>query len=355
MPLYAHSTYTLRPDVAKLLCDTIYGLPGKLRYRQLDAANKCAQTPGTRWLLLEKGGRLLGNAALLERNCQLAEQSISTAYVRYLSIPGGAQVVNSRAATGPRSNLVREALANEIASQPHNTKVLPRVLFAHVEADNLPSQQLCASFGLQAYRQLRTSISSCFRTRKHPRFRALRTEERLAILQKIKEQYLHYNFFFADELYQHGQYYVVTDENDAPLLGALVFQCDWEIVEIPGLGGWLIKHIFPHTPMLKRLFPKDKLSFAALEGLWCPPEQQHLLNTLFEGCAHSIGVHVTMFWDDLASEVGKMVEKNIQKGLIGMLNQPVRADILMKTWHSNEALEQALHNKPVYVSAHDLT
>lgn len=355
MPLLAHSTYTLRPDVAKVLHSTVYGLPGKLRYRQLDAAEKCARIPNTRWLLLEKNGKLLGNAAMLERNSQLAGQKTSTAYVRYLSIPGGGQSTHSRTAEPKRHNHIRALLANELAAQPQNDEVLPRVLFAYVEADNLPSQQLCASFGLRSYRQLRTCISSRFFTRTHPRFRVLREAEKPLVLQKLQEQYQSYNFFFGEELFGHGDYYVITNEQDEPLLGCLVFRCDWEIVEMPGVGGWLIKHVFPHVPLLRRLFPKHHLSFAALEGLWCPPNQRHLLDALFEGCTAALKLHVSMFWDDAASEMGMAVEKSVKKGLIGHLNETVYADIVMKTWQSTQALETALQELPVYVSAHDLT
>ncbi len=355
MSLLAHSTYTLRPDVAEVLHHTVYGLPGKLRYRQLDAADKCARIPSTRWLLLEKNGRLLGNAAVLERNTVMASQDVSTAYVRYLSIPRGAQATHSRAANANRHTHIREMLANELAAQPHNQTPLARVLFAYVEADNLPSQQLCASFGLRAYRKLRTCISSRFFTRTHTRFRPLRASEKPWILERLSAQYQHYNFFFPDELFSHGQYFVITNEQDEPLLGCLVFRCDWEIVEMPGVGGWLIKHLFPHTPMLRRLFPEEKLSFAAIEGLWCPPSQKHLLDALFESCTAHLDLHVTMFWDDADSDVGRMVEKSVQKGLVGRLNQTVHADILMKSWNSNQALEAILHEMPVYVSAHDLT
>ncbi|MFN3529378.1 MAG: hypothetical protein ACK417_05605 [Bacteroidia bacterium] len=355
MPLLAHSTYTLRPDVADVLHSTVYGLPGKLRYRQLDAADKCARIPSTRWLLLEKNGKLLGNAAVLERNSEIASQTVSTAYVRYLSIPGGSQSVHSRAAEPKRHNHIRKMLASELAAQPHNQTPLPRVLFAYVEADNLPSQQLCASFGLRPYRQLRTCISSRFFSRTHRYFRPLHEAEKPFILQQLSKQYERYNFFFPEELFGHGQYFVITNEQDEPLLGCLVFRCDWEIVEMPGVGGWLIKHLFPLMPLLRRLFPKDHLSFAAVEGLWCPPAHTHLLNTLFESCTHQLGLHVSMFWDDADSDVGRMVEKSVRKGLIGHLNQTVHADILMKTWNSNQALETTLHELPVYVSAHDLT
>jgi len=355
MSLLAHSTYTLRPDVAEVLRATIYGLPGKLRYRQLDAADKCARIPSTRWLLLEKSGRLLGNAALLERSSQIAGHTTHTAYVRYLSIPTGRQSTHSRATESKRHNRIRDLLAQELATSPHASQEQPRVLFAYVEADNLPSQQLCASFGLKSYRQLRTHISSRFFTQSHPRFRPLRETEKPFLLEQLQTQYQHYHFFYPAELFGHGNYYVITNEKDEALLGCLVFKCEWEIVEMPGIGGWLIKHLFPKLPLLRRLFPKDKLSFAAIEGLWCPPAQQHLLDALFESCTQQLGLHVCMFWDDFDSEIGKTVEKNVKKGLVGILNETVKADILMKTWHSTEALEEALHSKPVYVSAHDLT
>lgn len=355
MSIVTHSTYNLRPDVAEVLRATIYGLPGKLRYRQLDAADKCARIPSTRWLLLEKNGKLLGNAALLERSSQIAGQSVNTAYVRYLSIPTGRQSKYSRANEPKRHNHIRNLLAQELATSPQSNEEQPRVLFAYVEADNLPSQQLCAAFGLRPYRQLRTCIGSRFFTRTHRHFRPLREAEKPFILQQLGTEYERYNFFFPEELFGHGQYFVITNEQDEPLLGCLVFKCDWEIVEMPGVGGWLIKHLFPHVPLLRRLFPKDQLSFAAVEGLWCPPNQKHLLNSLFESCTAHLNLNVTMFWDDADSEVGRMVEKSVRKGLIGYLNQTVHADILMKTWNSNQALETTLHELPVYVSAHDLT
>lgn len=354
MPLLAHSTYTLRPDVAEVLRATVYGLPGKLRYRQLDAADKCARLPHTRWLLLEKNGRLLGNAALLERPSQVAGQNISSAYVRYLSMPGGVQ--NPKARQRPHQNgQLRQALAAELAQAPAEMAGQARVLFAYVEADNLPSQQLCASFGMQSYRQLGTHISSRFAPKQHPRCRLLRPEEGPAMLQKLQQLYQDRHFFFPEELFSHGDYYVITNENDEVVVGGLVFRCDWEVVEIPGAEGWLVKHLFPHLPLLKRLFPKDQLSFAAMEGLWYATGSESLLPALFSSCAAQLGLHVSMFWDDAASPVLATVQKQVQPGLIGRLSKMVHADILMRLWRGNEALEQALRQKMVYVSAHDLT
>lgn len=354
MPLLAHSTYQLRPDVADILRQTVYGLPGKLRYRQLDAADKCARLPHTRWLLLEKNGRLLGNAALLERTAAVAGQTISSAYVRYLSMPGGVQNPHPRKRPHQHGPL-RQALAEELAQAPTEWATEPRVLFAYVEADNLPSQQLCASFGMQSYRQLGTHISSRFAPKRHPRCRRLRPEETEPMLEKLRQLYHDRHFFFPEELYGHGEYYVITNEKDEVLVGGLVFRCDWEVVEIPGAEGWLVKHLFPHLPLLKRLFPKDQLSFAAMEGLWYQAGQEQLLPALFSSCAAQLGLHVSMYWDDAASPVLATVQQQVGPGLIGRLSKMVHADILMRLWRGNEEIEQALHQKMVYVSAHDLT
>jgi hypothetical protein len=354
MPLHTFSTYTLRPDVAEVLRSTVYGLPGKLRYRQLDAADKCARLPHTRWLLLEKNDRLLGNAALLERPTEIAGQIVSSAYVRYLSMPTGVQ--NTQARQHPnKMGVIRQALANELAKAPEALAAQARVMFAYVEADNLPSQHLCASFGMQAYRQLGTCISSRFAPKVHSRFRLLRSNEKAQMLERLEAMYANRHFFFPNELYGHGDYYVITNEQDEILVGALVFRCDWEVVEIPGLEGWLVKRLFPHLPLLKRLFPKDKLSFAALEGLWFKPGHEHLLGALFSSCTASLGLHVSMFWDDAASEVFETVKRQVKPGLIGRLSNLVHADILMRVWRGNDALEKALRETPVYVSAHDLT
>lgn len=354
MSLRVYSTQTLRPDVAEVLRQTVYGLPGKLRYRQLDAADKCAKLPNTRWLLLEKNGKLLGNAAMLERLCGVAGKNVSTAYVRYLSMPKGPQNPQARERKQQHNHL-RALLASELATAPNPNHALPRVLFAYVEADNTPSQQLCASFGMKSYRQLGTYISSRLSPKTHPRFRALHQNERRDMLVKLEVMYAGYHFFFPNELFGHGTFYVITNEADEPVVGGLVFQSDWEVVEIPGIEGWLVKNVFPYLPQLKKLFPKNKLSYAAMEGLWYQPGYEHLLEDLFTSCAARMGLHVSIFWDDADSPVLAAVQKHVKPGIIGRLNKAVKADILMRTWNFNEAMEAALRSKPAYVSAHDLT
>lgn len=354
MSLRVFSTQSMRSDVAEVLRQTIYGLPGNLRYRQLDAAEKCAKLPHTRWLLLEKNGKLLGNAAMLERTCGVGGQRVSTAYVRYLSVPAGPQNSKTRPAE-QKHNQLRHLLAAELATAPKPHHTLPRVLFAYVEAENTPSQQLCASFGLQAYRQLGTHISSRLSPALHPRFRALQLSERRDLQVKLEVFYAGYHFFFSDELFGHGTYYVITNEQDEPVVGGLVFQCDWEIVEIPGIEGWFVKNMFPYLPFLKKLFPKNKLSYAAMEGVWFTPGYEHLLEDLFASCAARLGLHVSIFWDDAESRVLDAVQKHVKPGIIGRLNKVVKADILMRTWRFSPAMEAALRSKPAYVSAHDLT
>lgn len=354
MSLRVYSTQTMRSDVAEVLRQTIYGLPGKLRYRQLDAADKCAKLPNTRWLLLEKNGKLLGNAAMLERTCGVGGQRVSTAYVRYLSVPAGPQSSKTRPSNNKQNHL-RQLLAAELSTAPKPHHTLPRVLFAYVEADNTPSQQLCASFGLKSYRQLGTFMSSRLNPKIHPRFRALQLGERRDMQVKLEFFYSGYHFFFSDELFGHGTYYVITNEHDEPVVGGLVFQSDWEIVEIPGIEGWLVKNLFPRLPGLKKLLPRNKLSYAAMEGVWFTPGYEHLLEDLFASCAARLGLHVSIFWDDAASKVFAAVQKNVKPGIIGHLNKVVKADILMRTWQFSPAMETALRNKPAYVSAHDLT
>lgn len=354
MSLRVYSTQTLRPDVAEVLRQTVYGLPGKLRYRQLDAADKCAKLPNTRWLLLEKNGKLLGNAAMLERLCGVAGKNVSTAYVRYLSMPMGPQNQHARPKPSAQNHL-RSLFASELATAPTPNHTLPRVLFAYVEADNIPSQQLCASFGMTPYRQLGTYLSSRFNPQIHPRFRALHQNERRDMLVKLEVMYAGYHFFFPNELFGHGTYYVITNEADEPVVGGLVFQSDWEVVEIPGIEGWLVKNLFPYLPRLKKLFPKNKLSYAAMEGLWYQPGYEHLLEDLFASCAARLGLHVSIFWDDADSPILAAVQKHVKPGIIGRLNKAVKADILMRTWNFSAAMEAALRSKPAYVSAHDLT
>ena len=128
------------------------------------------------------------------------------------------------------------------------------------------------------------------------------------MLRKLQAFYKDYHFFFPEELYSHGTYHVITDANDQILVGGLVFRGDWEIIEIPGVAGWLIKRLFPRLPGLKRIFPKGQLSYAAMEGLWWADGQEALLDDLFGSSCASLGLHVNLFWDDAEGKAIQAVE-----------------------------------------------
>jgi hypothetical protein len=350
-------------DVKDLLSTTIYGMDGKMQYRHKNAEVKIDQLKDPHFVTLRQRKKLLGMVGLMYRRTFLNDTTISSFYVRYLSIIH--KLKNNKSANKNKlkddnkiyKSTIKSTISElmfEHASASLIQKDEPIVFYAFVDRDNLNSQNLCKKFGYKKIRQLSTLIFSRIFLKKSPHVYKLEESEKDFIMNKLTHEYQQYNLFFTDHVFLHGNYYVYKKDGII-VAGLKATKVEWDIVNIPDISGLIIKNIFPYLPLFSKLFNPKKFIFISFEAVWAEAGYENQLIELMESVCAMNNIHIGIQWLDHNSELNKRIRGTKKLGIINRLHKDVPADILAKFINMSDDSIKEFYDMPVYVSAFDLT
>jgi hypothetical protein len=344
--------------VVSLLCNTVWGTPGGMRYQHLDTAVKIHDLHDPWYLYTEKENEVIGVLCLDQRRAG----SLDAFYIRYFSFAEGMRrkEVAAKASEAPASKGqgAFKRFANTFFGQP--TALLeaagtPKAVFyAFVELENARSRDMVAQMGLQACGQFQTLFFSRFFPRKQANVRRARPVEYTSLRAIVREAYADHAFFEDHGLFYQDDFFVI-EVNGQIVAGCQAHRIHWRIVEIPGFSGKLMMHVLPRVPLLSRVFNPHKFDFAAIEGLFCLPGHAPLLQDLLEGILEIQGLHTALIWLSKDAAMYQQLQSHVRMGLLQKLKKNVSATVVMRGYGLSDAEIADLLAKPVYVSAFDGT
>lgn len=357
------SSVDIPDDYLALLSETIFGTEGALRYRHRDIDKLIYKLEGRRVMSLRRRGKILGTVLILHRLLRNAGDPFPGLYVRYLSMmqhrPGGKPETRkqkrSKGADAPKS-LVREMLKeisdHELARAQEEVGK-GAVLYAYVEQNNVYSRNLCLSLGYVPVRKLLTAIFSRLLPKRIEGVREIRTDEKDWMADRIRDFYKGYSFVPDDLGLEFGNCYVL-EKDGARVAGLQAIPQDWDIVELPGFGGWFMLNVFSKIPLLGRMFDGKTLNFNAFSSVWYEPGHEYAITMLMEHASAVSKRQMGMYWADTGCEVMKSV---LASGKLGFVNNVVssnEADILVRALHADPAAGDPFFDKPAFVNALDV-
>lgn len=353
------------PKIAELLHNTILGTEGKLRYRQKEIVERMKSQRHLEFIEIVKGTRTLGTTGVVSRNTRSAGETRRSLYVRYLSISKGfknkkrknASIFSTQKERNPnRKSDLRDQIGRTITThfeRPLIKANAEAAFYAYVESENVNSRNLCLSMDFLPIRKVLTNTFSRFNPTPSKRAHPTGYSDELEIMLKLNEFYKDYSFYFEDRIFDSGFYFVLKQDNEI-IAGVRATPVHWQLVEYPGFEGWLMTEVLPYMPMTNKLFRPGQFNFLAFDYAFYKDENVKLLTELMTHCCALLGFHVGMIWGDAKAPITQDILKS-DLGFLHSIVGSVSADLMVRFINSGVEYESLIKEKPVYVSALDMT
>jgi hypothetical protein len=339
-------------DVKELLTSTVYGMKGEMQYRHKHASLKIDKLINPHFIALRRAGKLLGTAGFLFREISWNQKKISSYYVRYLSIANKLQS-ERKTRKNYKLGLIKTGL-QEVITGSFFSENVHGVLYSYVEDKNKFSLDLCKLYDFEKIRKLSTFVFSRVSPKKNPSVSCLENQDKPFIQSRLAEKYKNYNFFFAESVFQEGNYYVYK-ENKKIVAGIKATKTEWEILNVPGFTGFLIQNLFPYLPLLSRLSNSKSMRFMAFEAAFCEEGAEEKLIQLMESSCAKENCHMGILWADSESELARSIKATGKLGLLNKLKKDVPANIVARFINVEGENRQVFFDLPAYISASDLS
>ncbi len=350
------------PKTLELLKNTILGTPGKLRYRQKEILQRIKSHFNIEFIQIQKGSRLFGTAGIIKRIARVSNLEFPAMNVRYLSI---SKAFSKRRKTLPGKNFIRQPkknslkhrIADKIAhhfEQPFIEKNKHAFFYAYVEADNSNSYNLCTLMGFKPARIVETLLFSRFNPKQSKKVQAVMEEDQSVVKNYLEEFYRDYDLYFDDRIFTTGFYFVLK-EQDEIIGGIRTNPVNWEIVENPGLEGWLMQSVLPFLPFTNRIFHPEEFNFLAFDYAWHLPGREQAIFELMSHCCSVFGIHTGIIWGDQQSSLIRNIKKSRQLGFLDSVRSTISAHLMIRPINGSEAILEKISNNLVFVSSLDIT
>lgn len=344
---------TVPANLESLLPRTVYGTEGKLRYRHQDPLTKLRKMPH-RWILTIQWKNM---AAAVAVYIQRSNHGQKVFYVRYVAFDEifktkSASYMQERRPLRIKNNHIRQSIADLLHAKLGEGS--PNIVYSYIEVDNQPSVQLSQSFGFEKIRTMQTLVFNRFFPKVYGNVSTIEEVHKPWVLDQLRQRYHSYNFFVEEGLFDSGTYYVRRDGEDL-VAGLKASVVHWDIVHLPGPEGFVIQKVLPWLPILSKRFHKKLIRFAGFEAVWYKEGHEQAVFELMETACATSGLYMGMIWCDTTCTLGRMLEQSGRLGWLHKLNKSGHAHVMAHFEGYGDAEKRSYHEKPVYISAFDVT
>jgi len=350
-------------DIRKHISRVVLGTPGGMRYRHIEVLDKLDQVGKTIFLTLRKEHKLLGTVGLVQRLVETGKDRYNAFFIRYFAIFSPMRSKNHkkkhRKGKEDKQFVLKEGLKEQFDRMDQfikdpGLKQFKTVSYAFIEKENERSLDFSEMMGYQTVSEVRTMPFSRFFPKPHKNVQSIPKEEGESMMKKIREFYNDHIMFFPDYLPLDNHYFVYRKDGEI-IAGVQTYPVNFEIIEMPGISGWLLLNVIPRIPLLKRIFQAKKLSFVAFDGIWYKPGCEKYLMPLFESVCFNFSTKIAMSWFDSRSRIYKEVKKVVRMGFLTRILGTLPGIIRIKFFNQTEKEKQEFLEKPVYVSGYDMS
>ncbi len=348
------------PEIISLLKQTVFGTKGKVRYRQMNIAEGMNSQQNLEFIQIVKRDRVIGTTGVVTRETSGLGDGLKSLYVRYLSVNNPFRKNEKKRAAGRKhkksraGNHLKKMIGDQITNhfeQPVYDEGSKASFYAFVESENYNSKELCINLGFYPTRKISTVLFSRFSPKTSNRVSTIAKEDEQKVADRLHSFYKTHSYYFEDRLFENGTYLVLKSKGEITA-GIRCKPVNWEIVEVPGFSGFLMQKVLPYLPFTNRLFNPKNLVFLAFDYAW---GNTNLVLELMEHCCAYSQINLGMFWGDLESTLTSELKQSGQLGFLYRLNGEVTAEVMQRFINLKENEQKELLQKPVFVSALDMT
>jgi len=350
-------------DIKTLLSKVVLGTPGRMRYRHVEILDKIDHVGKTIFLTLQKGHRLLGTVGLVQRLVESGEDRYNSFFIRFFAIfsPMRSRKHEQKQKRGEADKqfVLKDQLKDHLdhmekfIDDPELQK-FKTVSYAFIEKENERSLDFSEMLGFQTAGEVRTMPFSRFSPKYDKNVQSLPNDEGKNMMNKIREFYEDHSMFFPDYIPLNNHYFVYKKDGEI-IAGVQSYPVNFEIIEMPGFSGWILLHVIPRLPVLKRIFNPKKFNFVAFDGIWYKPGCEKYLMPLFESVCANFNTKIAMSWFDSKSKIYKQMKKAVRLGFLTRILGTIPGIIRIKFFNQTEEEKQEFLEKPVYISGYDMS
>lgn len=345
--------------IEQLLLNTTWGSKG-FRYTQLHSSERIHQLHHPYHFYLQWGTRLLGNITLDHRETCIDQQKVNAHYIRYFAFRGGMQAVEGKSNAKPKQNELRKRLMDAMQLSPQSTLVnygentkLPALTYGFIDGSNARSLNQGNQFNFTTIRQFKPLVFFRAKPTSYPDIRSITPNEKPLVKGLLKDHYKNHQLTHWNYLFHNNSYFVIAHKG-VIYAGCQVHQNKWRV---NGLGTPrtepIIKH-FTRSKYIKQFFNPNDFEFLSFDHLFVNPGYEDALFMLFEGLLNRFNQHLGMIALDAAEPMFNTLNQPKKLGLASRLLTFKPGNVMAKGLNGY-SLPPTLSNKPVFISAFDIT
>jgi len=360
--LQVETTTAADADLMKHISSTVLGTPGNLRYQLTQIKKRLDHSMETHFVILTRKGKILGSIAFMKRDHFYKGQKSISWYIRYFSInaPLGAKSNKKKKLnnSGRGSTLLKDIaipyMENPCLLLENHNPEMKSYVYGYVESHNLRSMNFSNQMGSVTVRKYKTLIFTRLAPGKKAEVRKIDRDEIPEMRKKLESFYGGYNFFTMENLFLSPGYHVMESDGEI-VAGAQVHSEFWRILDMKGRMSKLLIRVLPALPYIRRFFNPKQFRFLAIEGIWYKKGYEGALNRFFESLCSLHNNHFALTWADHESDLYKILDKNLDFGLIGNSFERAEVDVRVTFTNFSEEEKREFIEKPAYISAFDMT
>lgn len=348
-------------EVLAHLNSSILGTPGRIRYQLTRIENKLTHLSGLVFFLLRRKDTLLGSIGFQKRTTFFGNSSHKSWYIRYFHIhaPLRAKSQENDSFRDPqRGNGIIRGAALPYMKEPgllfpdeYDSKE-KSLVYGYIEALNFRSMNFSEQMESVTMRKFRTLIFTRFKLRNRIKSERIESSKIDEFKLVLKDFYKDYSFFTTENMFFNGNYFVHI-ENGEIQAGLQVHPETWKILELPGKINSSLLKVLPLTPFIRKIFNPKDFKFLALEGIYYKEGKESLIEPLIESVCKHFNTHFALFWLDTGSEMYKLLDRNIDFGIIGRSFDSPEANVRVRFNNYSEEEKKSFFVNPTYISAYD--
>lgn len=352
-------------DIVDLLSNTVLGSKGAMRYKLTDFAQRIAAYKNIRFVSLVKGKNLMATVGLCYRQIHQGKTTMHGTYLRYLSVMARYQSPEDTSKRNKKTNgeLSQDSMKGKILSFIKKPDMLDfpgfdendkNVVYAYVESKNERSRNLIQQAGFQYIRSFLTVAFSRFNPKADKRVVKAEEAEKPLILERLKEYYKEYSIYSDETVFYEDSYYILKSEGEI-VAGLSAVPTVYDVVDIPGVWGWVLMHLLPYLPWYRRLFQPGEFRFLVFGYPWVKPGHEKDLEKLMESVCAKEGIHTALTWVDDRSDLYDTYRTDINMGALNRMLNVNPGLVYVNFLNLNDKEKEFFYDNPAFISGFDFT
>ncbi len=174
------------------------------------------------------------------------------------------------------------------------------------------------------------------------------------MLDLLGEYYKNYSLY-SDETAMYEDRYYVLKSGDEIVAGLSAVPTVYDVVDVPGIWGWVLMHLLPWMPWYRRLFHPGEFKFLVFGYPWVKPGHEKDLEKLMESVCAMEKINTALTWVDDRSELYDMYRTELDMGALNRMLNVNPGLVYANFLNISNKEKEFFYDNPAFISGFDFT